>query len=143
LQYENASNYAGFKTHFRTTFKALVTRSHKVWRSEMWYASHMKPEEEQTILDSANAAVEYAVQVRKFHRRRTNRTSQQREQDVNLALARLRDAMQPIRSAIGRFPYEPATELVFQRQERIREASNSIQRERRKLWKLRARKDKV
>jgi hypothetical protein len=75
--------------------------------------------------------------VRKFHRRRTNRNSPQRETDIQIALGRLRDAMDPLRSAIGRFPYEPPTEPVFARQQRIRDVSAAVQRERRKLWKMR------
>lgn len=87
-------------------------------------------------IESADAAVAFAQQVRRFHRRRTNRSAQQRADDIALALQRLKEAMAPLRSEIGRFPYGPQTDAAEANREAIREASAAIQRERRKLWKM-------
>lgn len=88
------------------------------------------------LIARAESAVEYAQSVRKMHRRRTNKTSAQRTTDIQIALDRLREAMDPIRSEIGRFPYGAQTEAAEQRRAAIRHASQAIQRERRKLWKM-------
>ena len=53
----------------------------------------------------------------------------------------LKRAMRPLRSEIGRFPYGPQTDEAEANREEIREASTAIQRERRKLWKMRGRND--
>ena len=88
-------------------------------------------------IERANAAVAFAQQVRRFHRRRSNRNAQQREADIALALDRLKEAMKPIRSEIGRFPYGPQTDAAERNRDKIRAASESLQKERRKLWKMR------
>jgi hypothetical protein len=87
-------------------------------------------------IEDAEAAVAYAQQVRRFHRRRSPRNSSQRVTDVQLALTRLAAAMKPLRSEIGRFPYGPQTDIAEQNRETIREAAASIKRERIKLWKM-------
>jgi aminoglycoside phosphotransferase family enzyme len=87
-------------------------------------------------IESADAAVAFAQQVRRFHRRRTARTAHQRAEDIERALERLREAMAPLRSEIGRFPYGPQTDAAEANREAIRERSAAIQRERRKLWKM-------
>jgi hypothetical protein len=87
-------------------------------------------------IENANAAVAFAQQVRKFHRRRTSRKADQRARDIEVAVQRLKDAMGPLRSEIGRFPYGPQTSIAEANRERIREASAALQRERRKLWKM-------
>jgi type VI protein secretion system component VasF len=92
-------------------------------------------------LDAANAAVLNAIRVREFHARRTERNSRQRAQDIELALERLRDAMRPLKSMIGAFPYGPATEAAERNRDEIREASEKIQRQRRKLWKMRPKEE--
>ena len=102
----------------------------------MWYDSLMPTELPNDAIESAEAAVAFAQQVRRFHRRRTNRLSSQRERDIELALERLKEAMLPIRSEIGRFPYGPQTDLAERNREKIRDASKQIQSERRKLWKM-------
>lgn len=90
-----------------------------------------------TELDNAYAAVENARAVRAFHRRRTERGSLQREQDLAVALERIRDAMTPIRSMIGTFPLSPQQGAsVEEWREEVREASLALQAERRKLWKM-------
>jgi len=90
-------------------------------------------------IDDADAAVIFARQVRKIHRRRTNKDSEQRAHDIDLALMRLREAMAPLRSEIGRFSYGPQTEIARANRASIRQASAEIQRERRKLFKMRKR----
>jgi hypothetical protein len=89
---------------------------------------------------NAEDAVAYARHVRKFHAKRTERRSPQRATDIALALQRLREAMKPLRSEIGRFPCEPCNAIAEQNRQRIRDASAEIQKERRKLWKM---KDKT
>lgn len=90
-------------------------------------------------IKEADAAVRFAQQVRSRHRRRTSRGSGQREEDIALALERLRDAMKPLRSEIGRFTYGPVNDIAEANRQRIRESSAAIQRERRKLWKMKGR----
>lgn len=87
-------------------------------------------------IEFAEAAVAYAQQVRSFHRRRTERGSKSREADIDVALDRLKAAMRPLRTHIGRFAYGPQTTTAEKNRQAIREASDAIQRERRKLWKL-------
>lgn len=91
----------------------------------------------QDAIDAADAAIVFAVRVRTYHRRRKSRTPIQRADDIDEALSRLRAAMKPLRSEIGRFPYGPQTDEAEANRERIREASDALQRERRKLWKMR------
>lgn len=87
-------------------------------------------------MEAARAAVRNAINVRNHHRRRTPRGDAQREADLAVALDRLREAMSPLRSAIGQFPFEPQTEAVLVRQAEIRELSTAIQAQRRRLWKM-------
>lgn len=87
-------------------------------------------------IEEADAAVAFAQQVRKFHRRRTNTSDEQRQADIERALKRLKDAMQPLRSVRGKFQYAPQTSIVLAHVETVRVASDAIQRERRKLWKM-------
>lgn len=98
--------------------------------------NHIEPE----VLKEADAAVKFAQTVRERHRRRTERGSASREADIENALTRLRDAMRPLRSEIGRFAYGPATERAESNRQKIRDASDAIQRERRKLFKMKSRK---
>jgi hypothetical protein len=87
-------------------------------------------------LQEAELAVQNAQDVRRFHRKRTEKGDVQREADLNMAIERVRAAMKPLRSEIGRFPKQPNTANVLSRQKRIRAASNALQAERRKLWKM-------
>lgn len=91
------------------------------------------------LLDAADAAAAYAQQVRRYHRKRSARTAKQRQADIELALNRLAEAMKPLKSQIGKFPYGPQTTLAEQNRQRIRAASQALQSERRKLWKMRNR----
>lgn len=93
-------------------------------------------------LDAAWAAVEHARGVRKFHARRTDRRSAQRRQDIAIALERIRDAMRPLKSMIGAFPYGPATVTAEENRQAVRDASDALQRERRKLWKMQPKEEK-
>lgn len=103
----------------------------------MWYDSCMPEYLPENEIKNAEAAVAYARHVRRFHARRTDPRSAQRATDIALALDRLRAAMTPLRSAIGKFPYGPSTAIAEANRQRIRDASAEIQRERRKLWKMR------
>lgn len=91
-----------------------------------------------SALVHAEAAVAFAQEVRAHHRRRTDKRSSQRRSDINLALSRIAQAMKPLRSEIGRFTY-PQSGLTADQQQAVREASAALQRERRKLWKMKAR----
>lgn len=101
----------------------------------------MPSELPQRALDEAEAAVAFAIQVRRYHRRRTDRNAKARHDDIDTALARLRAAMKPLRAEIGRFSYGPSTDIAEANRQTIREASQDIQRERRKLHKMKARAD--
>jgi hypothetical protein len=90
-------------------------------------------------LIAAEAAVRHAQMVRKFHRRRSQRGSSQREADLQEARDRLRSAMKPLRSYLGRASSSAQTNYNADLHERVREASASMQRERRKLHKMLAR----
>jgi hypothetical protein len=90
-------------------------------------------------IEAAEAAVVFAQAVRRTHRRRSNKTSEQRKADIELACKRLREAMAPLRSEIGRFPYGPQTVAAEANRQAIRGASEAIQRERRKLFKMKKR----
>lgn len=87
-------------------------------------------------LEAADAAVDNAQAVRKFHRRRTDKRSKQRQQDIDIALERIKDAMKPLRSFLGRFAYGPQTEAAWAKYYAVSEASKALQAERRKLWKM-------
>lgn len=62
--------------------------------------------------------------------------STQRGEDIEVALRRLRTAMAPLRSALGKFPHDPQTEAYLALHERVRQASYEVQRERIKLHKM-------
>lgn len=87
-------------------------------------------------LDDAQAAAENAQRVRAFHRRRTDKRSSQRAQDIEIALERIKDAMKPLRSFLGAFHFGPQTEVMWEKHEMVSEASRALQAERRKLWKM-------
>lgn len=86
-------------------------------------------------LEAAEAAVALAQQVRRFHRRR-NTSAKQRAEDISRARERLAEAMAPLRSHIGQFPYGPQTTIAEANREKIRQASAALQRERIKLTKM-------
>lgn len=84
----------------------------------------------------AELAVQQAQEARRFHRKRSERGNEQRTADLELAYDRVHKAMKPLRSAIGKFPYGPQTEIAAQNRQIIRDASAALQKERRKLWKM-------
>lgn len=90
-------------------------------------------------LREADLAVQHAQEVRAYHRKRTERGDRQRETDIALALERVRLAMKPLRSEIGRFRHQESLPNLIERREKIRDASLALQRERRKLWKMQER----
>lgn len=90
----------------------------------------------EAALREAELAVAHAKDVRVSHRRRSVKTDRQRLHDLTLAFERVKDAMLPLRSEIGKFPYGPQTDQAEENRKTIREASAALQRERRKLWKM-------
>jgi hypothetical protein len=88
------------------------------------------------FLKEADLAVKNAQEVRAYHRKRTDRHDRQRQNDIRLAAERVKAAMKPLRSEIGKFARQLPTRDTIERQERIRAASLALQRERRKLWKM-------
>jgi len=107
----------------------------------MWYASLMPTELPKADVRKAVAARDHARSVRRVHRRRTDRGDPQREQDLDLALEKLKSAMGPIRRHIGKFPYGPQTGTAAKNRQIIQEVSDEMQAERRKLWKMKKRKE--
>jgi hypothetical protein len=91
-------------------------------------------------MQEADLAIKNAQEVRAFHRKRSVRTDRQRQQDLTIALKRVKAAMKPLRSEIGKFPYGPQTDQAEENRQIIRNASVALQRERRKLWKMLAKK---
>lgn len=87
-------------------------------------------------LKQAARAIQFAQEVRSYHRRRTERGSRQRAADLLEAQKRLRDAMKPLRSYLGRAPYGPQTHTAQREIARVRKASKALQGERRRIWKM-------
>ncbi len=102
----------------------------------MWYDPYMPEQLPDGLIENAQNAVDSALRVRQFHRRRTEKSSPQREADIRLALARIKAAMRPLKTEIGRFSYGPASDTAEENRQRIRAASAALQAERRKLWKM-------
>ena len=100
----------------------------------MWYSSRMTDADTDAAIREANAAVQHAQGVRKRHARNTDRGTPQREADLKFARDRIIEAMKPIRSEIGRSTY-----TSVYRELDLREASQALQAERRKLWKMQER----
>jgi len=95
------------------------------------------PEWEVNALD----AIQWAQTVRARHAKKTPKGGQQREHDIAMALQRLKKAMKPIRSELGRsIHYSPDMPSANENRERLGDLSDSLQAERRKLWKMRRRR---
>jgi hypothetical protein len=90
----------------------------------------------EAAMKEAELAVANAQEVRAHHRKRTIKGDRQRRHDLTLAIKRVKAAMKPLRSEIGKFPYGPQTDQAEANREKIRQASAALQRERRKLWKM-------
>lgn len=84
------------------------------------------------LLSAADRAVAHAIGTRKAHARKSKRGGRQRETDISIALERIAAAMKPIRRKVARLSYS-SVEIDG---ESLRGASQSLQRERRKLWKM-------
>lgn len=103
----------------------------------MWYASSMaKFQTHQSMIENAEAAVKHAQEIRAYHRKRSKPGDKQRDVDIRHALTKVRAAMRPIRSQLGRAPYDNSADAAERRVE-LRAISEKLQAERRKLWKLR------
>jgi hypothetical protein len=102
----------------------------------MWYGSPMPAQLPVEAMNEAELAVTNAQEVRAHHRKRTARGDRQRRNDLQLAFERVKEAMKPLRSEIGKFPYGPQTQTAADNREAIRDASKALQAERRKLWKM-------
>jgi hypothetical protein len=89
------------------------------------------------LVEDAEEAVKYAQTARNLHARKSKRGTPQREADIKAALDKLKKAMKPIRRRIARLPYMNDESAAGE----LRKASQDIQRERRKLWKLRGSKN--
>jgi hypothetical protein len=96
----------------------------------------MDSTERAAAITEAWAAVKHAREVRERHARRTDRGTRQREADLRIARRGIDEAMKPLRSEIGRSAY-----CHVEREAEIREASKALQTERRKLWKMQARRN--
>lgn len=114
-------------------------------RQRLWYASDVDNPAFDLALDGARAAASHAQDVRQTYAKRVGRGDRQRQTDIQHALNRLKRVMKPIRSELARIPYvlransDPDLEL---QQEQLLAASDLLQRERRKLWKMQPKKKK-
>lgn len=102
----------------------------------MWYDVSMPAELPTQDIENAEAAIQFARLVRKTHARRTQKNSPRRAADIEIARARLKEAMTPLRSEIGRFARGPQTVVAEEHRALIRATSRAIQSERRKLTKM-------
>lgn len=98
----------------------------------MWYDCLMRSKLQQELAEAQSAA-DHARKTREFHRGYSSKDSIQRRKDVDIARAKLRDAMGPIRSRLHSAQYHFVSEKDT---EQLREASYKLQRERRKLHKM-------
>lgn len=90
-------------------------------------------------LKEALAAVRHAEDTRNLHAKRSRKGSPQREEDLRYARERLRLAMIPIRGYLGRAPFVRLTEYEVELWDRATQASEAIQGQRRRLWKMQQR----
>lgn len=122
-------------------------------RPQVWYTSF--PMEESSfsrLVQAADAAVDHAQDTRSAHAKRSARGSRQREDDLSMAQTRLKRLMAPVRSELARLPSElkrmQSTNQMEHfgssvgQQAKLRDLSQAIQRERRKLWKMQQRPKK-
>ena len=93
-------------------------------------------------LDRARRAIDNAQRVRSYHRRRSAKDSKQRQHDIEQALKRIREAMKPLRSIRGRFPYGPQTTAAEENRREIIAVMDQLKKERMKLWKMKDRPKK-
>jgi hypothetical protein len=86
---------------------------------------------------AAEAAIVFARKVREHHARRTGKGTPGREADLASAMERIREAMAPIRSALGAIPYMEEFDTDLEAD--LRETSQKLQAERRRIWKMQKR----
>jgi hypothetical protein len=82
---------------------------------------------------NAEAAIAYAQTTRAEMRRRYRKGTGWRNRRIDVALGRLARAMKPVRTFIAQTQFEPEAPGRFE----AMNLSFRLQRERRKLWKLR------
>lgn len=93
----------------------------------------------QVITKMAIAATEHARDTRAAYRKRVGRSDKQRLTDIGLALFKLKMAMKPVRAELARIPYQLREESDPRLEEQralLLDVSDAMQRERRKLWKM-------
>lgn len=90
----------------------------------------------QDALNYAQAVTDSAQRKRERLRRSTKPGNDAREDELAAVINLLRDAMSPIRSAIGRLPYRPLPERD---ERRLREASAKLKYERKQIRKMQRR----
>lgn len=83
----------------------------------------------------AEDAITAAVAVREKYRRRTRKTNEARNEDIEKALVALKRAMRPVRSFLAKTQYNDDAPGRFE----ALNLSFRMQRERRKLWKMQRR----
>lgn len=93
------------------------------------------------MLERGEKAIAQAQDVRSYHRKRTRIGHPQRNTDILHAMQKVQAAMRPIRSALGRAPYQPLNETSRSETDELKAMSKRVQAERRKLWKLRGGKN--
>lgn len=87
----------------------------------------------QTLIERADAAANEAERLRKFYRRSHKRASELRVKQLTAALDNIAEASRPIRSTMGRLPYIRISAAL---EDQLRDASQRLQSERRKLSKM-------
>ena len=85
---------------------------------------------------NAEAAIKHAQSVRRLHRRTTDRANRARQNDIKVALQRLKSTMSPIRRYLSSCYYGPQTAVTMLRKDQISQLSKAMQAERRKLFKM-------
>lgn len=90
----------------------------------------------EAALKEAHAACRHAQDIRGFYARRSERDSKQRQDDLHAARERVRLAMTPLRSYLGKSAKLTQSRTNIDLANRVREASKALQTERRKLWKM-------
>lgn len=97
----------------------------------MWYTYFMKED-----IKNAERAILFAQQVRRMHARRTPTNSKRRNNDIELGITRLHEAMKPIRAMTAKARFQPFNSISAEQRELVQSVSLRLQTERRKLWKL-------
>lgn len=102
----------------------------------MWYTTTMERHPLEPALKEARAAVRHAQDTRNLHARRSKKGTPQREEDLKQARERIRLAMVPLKTFLGRAPFVRLTQEENELWQRATAASKALQRERMKVWKM-------